>query len=239
MQLPGRLRLTTLGDLLGGLHRASATGTLALAEDRGRIHRVHVSAGLVVAVEVDGSGASLADVLRRDGAIDEDTLRRSVLRSVASRRLLGEVLVTDFRLSPSVIGAALRRQLLGRLQFLEQLVDARILFHVAVRTPRGALTDLPLGPTEFLRGRRRARDRATGNTPWPAAAPETRDPKRAKAWQILGIPPNTDPLEIKRAYRRLARAYHPDLHPGVSNEERRTLEERFAALTSAYQTLVA
>ncbi len=239
MQLPGRLRSTTLGDLLGALHRAHATGTLALAEDRGRIHRVHVTAGLVVAVEVDGSAASLADVLRSERAVDEDTLRRSVLRSVASRRLLGEVLVTDFKLSPSVVGAALRRQLLGRLQLLEQLADARILFHVAVRTPRGALTDRPLGPGEFLRGRRRARDRATGDTPWPATKTEARDPKRTQAWQILGVAPGTDPVEIKRAFRRLARAYHPDLHPGASSEERRTLEQRFAALTSAYQTLVA
>src|SRR4051812_15593834 len=111
MQLPGRLRSTTLGDLLGALHRGRATGTLALTEDRGRIHRIHVTAGLVVAVEVDGSAASLADVLRSESAVDEDTLRRSVLRSVASRRLLGEVLVSDFKLSPSVIGAALRRQL--------------------------------------------------------------------------------------------------------------------------------
>ncbi|HEY7955014.1 MAG TPA: J domain-containing protein [Polyangia bacterium] len=44
--------------------------------------------------------------------------------------------------------------------------------------------------------------------------------------------------EIKRAFRRLARELHPDLHPGASPEERRALEERFAELSAAYRRLV-
>ena len=44
---------------------------------------------------------------------------------------------------------------------------------------------------------------------------------------------------IKRAYRRLARMFHPDLHPAASDEERRELESRFAKVTEAYRTLVA
>ena len=33
-------------------------------------------------------------------------------------------------------------------------------------------------------------------------------------YAILGVPRNADEKEIKRAYRRLARKYHPDLNPG-------------------------
>src|SRR4051794_22125770 len=102
MQLPGRLRATSFGDLLGVLHRERATGTLELAEFRGRTHRVHFSRGLVTAVELDGPASSLAEVLRRDRAVDDETLRRSLLRAIASRRLHGEVLVRDFKLSPSL-----------------------------------------------------------------------------------------------------------------------------------------
>src|SRR5580700_6054037 len=87
MQLPGRLRATTLGDLLGALHRASATGTLELVEDRGRVHRVHLTRGRVFAAELDGVSPSLAEILRRDGAAGEDVLRRSLLRAMAARRL--------------------------------------------------------------------------------------------------------------------------------------------------------
>ena len=64
MQLPGRLSATTLGDVLGALHRERASGALEIVERTGRIHRVHVAAGLVSAVELDRSSPSLADVLR-------------------------------------------------------------------------------------------------------------------------------------------------------------------------------
>src|SRR5580693_8848814 len=159
MQLPGRLRSTTLGDVLGTLHRARATGTLELAEFHGRTHRVHLSRGLVVAVELDGPVPSLAEELRREGAVGDEVLKRSLLRAIASRRLHGEVLVRDFKLSPTLIDSALRRQLLTRLGVIERLSDAQLLFRVTVRPPRGALLDDPLRPPEFLSGRRRTRDR--------------------------------------------------------------------------------
>lgn len=229
MQLPGRLRTTTVGDLLGALHRASASGTLELVEDRGRTHRIHVSAGLIVAVELDGVAASLAELLRRERAADDDVLRRSLLRALASRRLHGEVLVDEFHLSPEVVSLALRRQLLLRLASLEQLADARVSFRVAVRPPRGALHDRPLEPREFLSGRRRARQRS---------APTARS-HEPPAWRVLGVLPGADLAEIKRAYRRLARAVHPDLHPQASAEERRALELRFSEIHEAYRSLVA
>src|SRR5260370_3207428 len=115
MELPGRLRATTLGDLLGTLHRAGATGTLELAEDRGRLHRVHLSGGLIVAVEYDGASATLAEILRSEARIDGETLRRSLLRAVASKRLHVEALVCDFRQAARTIHAALPRQMTARL----------------------------------------------------------------------------------------------------------------------------
>jgi hypothetical protein len=248
MDLPGRLRSTTLGDLLGSLHRAGATGTLELVEDRGRVHRVYLAQGLVAAVELDGTTASLAEILRGDRAADEDVLRRSLLRAMASQRLHGEVLVDDFRLSPEVVGNALRRQVLGRLAVLDRVADARVSFRVAVRPPRGALTgrghdgagrprwDPPLHASEFLHGRRRMREQGA-----PRAA---RPPPRAAAaapmaWRVLGLTPGAEVAEITRAYRRLARAVHPDLHPGASDDERRALQTRFAEVTEAYRSLVA
>ncbi len=237
MRLPGRLRATTLGDLLGTLHRSQGNGTLEIIEDRGRAHRVHLARGLVVAVELDGASASLAEILRRDRAVDDDTLRRSLLRALSSHRLHGEVLVHDFRLSPAVVGAAIRRQLSARLAVLEQLADARIHFRVAVRPPRGALFELPLEPREFLTGRRRARDRE-GH----AAPREDRDDvpdTRAAAFRILGVPPGSDATEIKRAFRRRARELHPDLHPHATDAERRSLETRFSEVAAAYRALVA
>jgi hypothetical protein len=229
MQMPGRLRTTTLGDLLGVLHRARATGTLELVEDRGRTHRIHLGQGLVAAVELDGTAASLAEILRSDGAADDDVLRRSLLRAITSNRLHGEVLVHAFHLTPKVVDAALRRQILERLAALEKLPDARIAFRVAVRPPAWALRAVPLPPRDFLHGRSRARERSAASAREPAVAPS--------AWRVLGVAPGTDMAEIKRAYRRLARAVHPDLHPGATDEERRALEARFAEITDAYRAV--
>jgi DnaJ-domain-containing protein 1 len=245
MHLPGRLKATTLGDLLGALHRSSSTGTLELTEPNGRVHRVHLASGLVTAAELDRATASLAEILRRQDEIDEDTLRRSLLRAMASRRLHGEVLVRDFHLSPAVVGRALRRQVMLRLEILEELGDAQISFRVTVRPPRGALIDAPLDPPEFLTGRKRTRDKAsippsgTYRANSASGLPGGWDPARAQAYRALGVTFNADATEIKQAYRRLVRTYHPDLHPEASHDDRKTLSARFAEVTAAYRTLVA
>ena len=50
-------------------------------------------------------------------------------------------------------------------------------------------------------------------------------------YEILGVSRNATQVEIKRAYRRLARQYHPD----VSNDP--DAEERFKELNTAYEVL--
>lgn len=51
-------------------------------------------------------------------------------------------------------------------------------------------------------------------------------------YAILGVPRNADEKEIKRAYRRLARKYHPDLNPGDKEAER-----KFKEINEAYEVL--
>jgi DnaJ-domain-containing protein 1 len=243
MLLPGRLRQTTLGDLLGALHRGRVHGTLELAEDLGRTHRVHIADGMIVAVEFDGAAATLAEVLRASHEVDDAVLRRSLLRAITSKRLHGEVLVADFQLSPAIVDAAVRRQMTARLARLEQLVDARVHFRVTLKAPRGAVVEAPLPPSAFLTGRRRFRDRGQASAP-PRSSGRASGPARTwepptSAFRVLGVAPGADMSEIKRAYRQLARTVHPDLHPDATEQERRALAERFHALTTAYRSLVA
>jgi DnaJ-domain-containing protein 1 len=230
MHLPSRLRSTTLGDLLGRLHRARANGTLELVEDRGRVHRVHLAGGLLVAVELDGASPSLAEILRSERAANDDVLRRSFLLAIASRRLHGEVLISEFRVSPALVASALRRQVAARLAAIDGLGDARVMFRVALRPPRWALERAPLDAKEFLHGRRRAREASPADLPATGSATE-----ESNAWRLLGISPKTDMAGIKRAYRQLVRAVHPDLHPGATEDQRHALEARFVKITEAYR----
>ena len=60
----------------------------------------------------------------------------------------------------------------------------------------------------------------------------------ASAYALLELADGANADEVKRAYRRLARALHPDVHPNASPEELRELERRFAAVSAAYRRLV-
>ena len=73
--------------------------------------------------------------------------------------------------------------------------------------------------------------------PWiaPLTAIEAR---RRAALRLLEIDGAADAETVKRAYRRLARALHPDLQPEADDRRRRLLERRFAEVTAAYDALV-
>lgn len=241
MQLPGRLRVTSLGDVLGQLHRAAATGILELSEASGRTHGVHLHAGQVVAVDYDGPDVSLAEGLRATG-MSEELLRRSLLRSMSSRRLHGEVLVSDFAVDPARVVQVLHTQLVSRIQRLEALPDAQLRFRAAVRT-RGAVGAAirPLGPREFLHGRRRARD---GFRERPGSFRERFvpavvqvEPARRRALAVLGLAAEATDADAKKAYRLLARELHPDLHGEDSPPESSRRTDQLRAVIEAYRSL--
>ena len=52
-------------------------------------------------------------------------------------------------------------------------------------------------------------------------------------YAVLGLAPGATIADIKRAYRRLARRYHPGINPGD-----RAAEAMFTRITEAYETLV-
>ncbi|MCX7737825.1 MAG: molecular chaperone DnaJ [Hydrogenothermaceae bacterium] len=56
--------------------------------------------------------------------------------------------------------------------------------------------------------------------------------KKRDYYEVLGVNRNATPEDIKKAYRKLARQYHPDLNP--NNKE---AEEKFKEVSEAYQVL--
>ena len=51
-------------------------------------------------------------------------------------------------------------------------------------------------------------------------------------YEVLGVPRTADEAELKKAYRTLAKKYHPDMHPGDKEAE-----EKFKEASEAYEVL--
>jgi hypothetical protein len=239
MNLPGRLSLVTLGDLLGRLHRAQASGVLELVEasgaSAGRGHRVYLAGGFVDGVETELEHVRIGELLHERRLIDRAAFAK-LLRSVLEQpdKRAGEILVGEKLASPAVVSAALRLQLQARLDAMFRLTDASVRFHVrrsAVRTPSGLL----LSPRDFLHGRPRTRSRAHAETRARVAALD--DPGRATAYRTLGLEPGADAAAVRQAFRRLAREHHPDCHPHAGPSELATMVRRLSEITAAYHQI--
>ncbi|MGL9717998.1 MAG: DnaJ domain-containing protein [Wolbachia sp.] len=58
-----------------------------------------------------------------------------------------------------------------------------------------------------------------------------------EALEILGLNANPSEKEIKKAYRKLILAFHPDKNSGKEQEELKKAEEKFKQLQAAYKLL--
>ena len=149
MRIPGRLKDTTLGDVLGTLWREQATGSLELIDKTGRTHRIELRQGLICNV-VSAEGPRLGELLPWDG---------SQLDDPPAEHRLGERLLLRRLIQPGQLSAALRSQNLHRLEFLFGLSDADLRFRVPRPHQPDPTAPPPLHAQEFLPGRPRHRRR--------------------------------------------------------------------------------
>ena len=56
-------------------------------------------------------------------------------------------------------------------------------------------------------------------------------------YKILGVDKNATADEIKQAYRKMAKKYHPDLYSTASDEEKKKAEAQFKEVNHAYEVL--
>jgi DnaJ-domain-containing protein 1 len=220
MQLPGRLSDTTLGDLLGSLHREKSSGVLELIESSGRRHHVSLRDGEVESVDTGLPGPLLGDLLGLSDISFQHDERR-----------LGEYLLEKGQVTPEDLSRALARQTRERLELLFSIDCAAVRFHAP--KPRA---DDPTAPphlqrAEFLHGRPRHRSRASTRKIEAAA------PHRSGALRVLGLGEGATSEDIRRAFRDLAHRHHPDRHLAASPEERKRLFLRFAEISRAYHAL--
>ena len=62
-------------------------------------------------------------------------------------------------------------------------------------------------------------------------------PKKDDPWKILGVSPQTPPLELKSHYHRLAAQFHPDVLQGLDDEHQETAARAFIAIREAYNEI--
>jgi len=161
------------------------------------------------------------------------------------RELAGTRLVLRAELAPAPLDDADRRMLaaiaqprrLAEIWPLARTPRFRLLAFVHFLRAVGAVT-LDAGGAERAAAPTPASAPRQAPAPRPAPAPRTvLDPRARAARQLLGVDDAADADTVKRAYRRLARALHPDLQPDADDQRRRTLERRFAEVTAAYDAL--
>ncbi len=261
MLLPGRLSASTLGDLLGALHRERTSGRLELAEIRGprgrsvpgRTHRIHLAGGLVTTVESELPVPPLGELLKRTGALD-DALLVTLLRRIdaGDPRSSGEILVTERIAGADVVRAALEQQRRLRIEALFAIEDAQIAFRIARPVVSESWAARPLAPGDFLHGRPRRRDAGKAPSRGPhQAANDDREPPpsgprvtlvataRDHALALLGLGQRAEAADVRKAFRRLAGQLHPDRFESAPVEERRKSAAQFARISAAYHVLVA
>ncbi len=220
MQLEGDLTRTTLGDLLGRVHRARLTGVLTLHGESCQRFDIHLSEGQVTHVRGPTARTRLGDLLRRES--DLSARERARLEGACvrrSRRSVGDVWVEAGIIGPEQLLRALDLQSRIRLEDAFQLQAGRVAFHVVSEpAPRWAPR---LEPRYVFWGRPRARGRSTA-----AVGRSGRE-----AWlKELGLAEGASERQIRVAFRALARTLHPDRGGSVN---------AFQQLSAAYHSLLA
>lgn len=59
----------------------------------------------------------------------------------------------------------------------------------------------------------------------------------AELYAELGLTPEATDSEVKKAYRAMAKRYHPDRYSSASDDERRNVTTRFRNITDAYELI--
>ena len=57
------------------------------------------------------------------------------------------------------------------------------------------------------------------------------------SYEFLGIDRNVTDEEVKKAYKRLAKKYHPDNFATASEDKKKQAEEKMKAINAAYDSI--
>ena len=73
----------------------------------------------------------------------------------------------------------------------------------------------------------------------PKSGPEPHSTSEALLFGKFGLTTNATAQQVKKAYYKLAKLYHPDSNPGATPEERKKLESELRTVIEAYEKICA
>lgn len=71
----------------------------------------------------------------------------------------------------------------------------------------------------------------------PKSGPEPHSTSEALLFGKFGLTTNATAQQVKKAYYKLAKMYHPDSNPGATDEERKKLESELRIVIEAYEKI--
>ena len=134
---PGDLARTPLAAILLEALNLRATGVLTV-QHGGGASRLFIKEGTPVGAQVVAGIRPLGHVLLQEGAIDIDTLSRSLALMAESRRPQGEILVEMGAVSPEQVERALAEQQAGYFDLIAALESGAYQFDSAAQVPAWA-----------------------------------------------------------------------------------------------------
>lgn len=251
--LDGDVPAESVCAILLDLHRQEETGLLEVYA-RGRVFRLALRRGSPIHAHPGATLWRLGEVIEHLGlpvSGGSTSLRRAL---ALSRQRAGEVLVDRGILAPDGLERALKEQIRLRSREFLPLSEGRYRFW---RGP-GHLRAAPRQPDRWtapelviaVRSEAFARRPASARPHRPHRPPRPPDPheplRRAlqklegstDPYRALGLAPGASPDQVRAAFRRLARAHHPDHLGDVTDPRALRLHARiFAAALGAYQRI--
>ena len=224
----------TLGDTIARAARAGHEGDVLLRDEVGRVHRVTLRAGNVIAVRLAGRFDPLLEQLYRNGAVDEAGVVAVLEALGRSERRVGELAIAIAGARPEDVREALAEQLHARIQELFVVAETSATPSLAARAvlPSEGAGALPW--REVVRGTLRGRDLRAAQSTWQ----RTWQSAQQSSWHGAAPRVTTHSMPSSRAeLRRLAKHCHPDLTRHLPAAEQAARAAQLARATAAFHGL--
>ena len=176
----------------------------------------------------------MACVMKADGHIDKAELavvKKFLVANFGEEGALEALQILKNLLSQDIDEAQVAMQIGQNLNYSSKLELLHLLFNIAYAD--GEVVDSELNTIQRISNIFRI-DRLDFES---IKAPYMKTVDRDWAYKSLEIEPTATDEDIKKAYRRMAKKYHPDLVNELGEDVKKSATEKFRSINEAYESL--